>query len=76
MVHTAFIAPSREAVDAFYTAGLKAGGADAGPPGPRDIYGPGYYGACSIIKDSSFASGGSTDFFTDISVFFKKSNFN
>ena len=51
MVHTAFIAPSREAVDAFYTAGLKAGGADAGPPGPRDIYGPGYYGAFLLDLD-------------------------
>ena len=40
-----FIAPSREAVDAFHAAGLEAGGVDEGAPGPRPDYGPGYYGA-------------------------------
>ena len=43
--HVCFIAPSREAVDAFHTAGLEAGGVDEGTPGPRPDYGPGYYGA-------------------------------
>jgi catechol 2,3-dioxygenase-like lactoylglutathione lyase family enzyme len=43
-VHVALIAPSREAVDAFHAAGLAAGGADAGAPGPRD-YTPDYYAA-------------------------------
>lgn len=43
-VHVSFIAPSREAVDAFHAAGLGAGGIDDGAPGPRPIYGPGYYG--------------------------------
>ena len=43
-VHICFIAPSREAVDAFHAAGLDAGGIDDGAPGPRPIYGPGYYG--------------------------------
>jgi catechol 2,3-dioxygenase-like lactoylglutathione lyase family enzyme len=33
--HIAFIAPSREAVDAFHAAGLRAGGTDNGAPGPR-----------------------------------------
>ena len=32
-VHVAFVAPSREAVDAFYRAALAAGGKDNGPPG-------------------------------------------
>ena len=43
--HVCFIAPSREAVDAFHAAGLEAGGMDEGAPGPRPDYGPGYYGA-------------------------------
>jgi len=43
--HVCFIAPSREAVDAFHAAGLEAGGVDEGAPGPRPDYGPGYYGA-------------------------------
>jgi catechol 2,3-dioxygenase-like lactoylglutathione lyase family enzyme len=41
----AFVAPSPEAVDDAYAAGLAAGGADAGKPGPRPNYGDGYYGA-------------------------------
>jgi len=32
-------------VDAFHAAALKAGGICNGPPGPRDHYHPGYYGA-------------------------------
>lgn len=42
--HVCFIAPSREAVDAFHAAGLEAGGVDEGAPGPRPHYGPEYYG--------------------------------
>ena len=45
--HFCFIAPSRESVDAFHAAGLAAGGADDGAPGPRPDYGPGYY-ACFL----------------------------
>ena len=41
----AFAAPHPEAVDAAYTAGLRAGGIDEGKPGPRQHYGNGYYGA-------------------------------
>jgi catechol 2,3-dioxygenase-like lactoylglutathione lyase family enzyme len=41
----AFLAASPTAVDAAYAAGLAAGGIDDGPPGPRDRYGDGYYGA-------------------------------
>ena len=36
--HVCFAAASREAVDAFHSAGLAAGGADEGAPGPRDAY--------------------------------------
>jgi catechol 2,3-dioxygenase-like lactoylglutathione lyase family enzyme len=41
----AFLAASPTAVDAVYAAGLVAGGKDEGPPGPRERYGDGYYGA-------------------------------
>ena len=44
-VHVAFAAPSREAVDAFYRAGLAAGGKDNGPPGLRPHYHANYYAA-------------------------------
>jgi catechol 2,3-dioxygenase-like lactoylglutathione lyase family enzyme len=43
--HLAFSAPTREAVDAFHAAAVKAGGADAGAPGYRPQYGPTYYAA-------------------------------
>ena len=43
--HLAFSAPTREAVDAFHAAAVKAGGADAGAPGSRPQYGPTYYAA-------------------------------
>ena len=36
--HICFVAPSREAVDAFHAAAMGEGGFDAGAPGPR----PGY----------------------------------
>ena len=42
--HIAFIAPSRQAVDAFHAAGVANGGSDAGAPGMRD-YTPDYYAA-------------------------------
>lgn len=42
--HLAFQAEGPEVVDAFYAAGLKAGGVDNGPPGERP-YHPGYYAA-------------------------------
>lgn len=41
----AFLSPSVEAVNVAYDAGLKAGGRDEGPPGERNHYGVGYYGA-------------------------------
>lgn len=43
--HWAFRAPSRNAVDRFYAAALKAGGRDEGSPGLRLQYHPSYYAA-------------------------------
>lgn len=45
----AFLAPSADAVDHAYAAGLKAGGRDEDAPGERSRYGAGYYGA--YIRD-------------------------
>lgn len=42
---SAFLAPSRQAVDTAYAAGLKVGGLCEGKPGERTHYGKGYYGA-------------------------------
>jgi catechol 2,3-dioxygenase-like lactoylglutathione lyase family enzyme len=54
--HTAFVAKSRLAVDAFYEAGLKAGGSDNGAPGVRSpLQGdsPGYYAAYVLDPDGN-----------------------
>ena len=37
-VHIAFVADSRDQVDAFHRAGLEVGGRDNGPPGVREQY--------------------------------------
>jgi catechol 2,3-dioxygenase-like lactoylglutathione lyase family enzyme len=37
-VHVAFVAESREQVDAFHGAGLEVGARDNGPPGVREQY--------------------------------------
>ncbi len=47
--HVAFLAGSREQVDAFHEAALKAGAAADGPPGPRPHYGEPYYGC--FVRD-------------------------
>lgn len=47
-MHFAFIAQTREQVDAFYGAAIAAGGTDNGPPGLRR-YHENYYGA--FIRD-------------------------
>jgi catechol 2,3-dioxygenase-like lactoylglutathione lyase family enzyme len=44
-LHIGFAAPSREQVDAFWRAGVDAGYADDGAPGPRAQYLPDYYGS-------------------------------
>jgi catechol 2,3-dioxygenase-like lactoylglutathione lyase family enzyme len=50
--HLAFQAPDPAAVDAFYKAGLAAGGKDNGPPGERP-YHPGYYAAFLLDPDGN-----------------------
>ena len=52
-VHVAFAASSREAVDAFYRAGLAAGGKDNGPPGLRPHYHANYYAAFALDPDGN-----------------------
>lgn len=49
--HLAFVAPSREAVDAFHAAAMSAGGKDSGAPWLRPQYGPTYYAAFVIDPD-------------------------
>lgn len=50
--HLAFQAADREMVDAFYRAGLSAGGTDHGAPGERP-YHPGYYAAFLLDPDGN-----------------------
>jgi catechol 2,3-dioxygenase-like lactoylglutathione lyase family enzyme len=54
--HTAFVANSRAAVDAFYRAALATGGTDNGAPGVRPpLQGnqPGYYAAFVLDPDGN-----------------------
>ena len=50
-LHLAFMAKSRQQVDAFYRAALEAGGKDNGPPGLRPQYSANYYAAFVIGPD-------------------------
>lgn len=50
-IHIAFIAETREQVNAFYTAALGSGGKDNGAPGVREQYHPNYYAAFVIDPD-------------------------
>jgi catechol 2,3-dioxygenase-like lactoylglutathione lyase family enzyme len=50
-LHFCFTAVNAAAVDAFYTAALRASGHDNGAPGLRPIYGPDYYAAFIIDPD-------------------------
>jgi catechol 2,3-dioxygenase-like lactoylglutathione lyase family enzyme len=50
-IHIAFRAASRVLVDAFYHAGIAAGGRDNGAPGLRPHYHPNYYGAFVLDPD-------------------------
>ena len=52
-VHVAFVARTREAVDAFYRAALAAGGKDNGVPGLRPHYHANYYGAFVLDPDGN-----------------------
>ena len=51
--HVAIASPDRATVQAFHAAGLKAGGRDNGPPGPRPHYHQDYYGAFILDPDSN-----------------------
>ncbi|MBC7003448.1 VOC family protein [Photobacterium sp. BZF1] len=48
-VHFAFIAPSEDAVHAFYDTAIKLGATCDGKPGPRPEYGAPYYGC--FVRD-------------------------
>ena len=50
-LHLAFVAESREQVEAFYRAALEAGGKDNGAPGLRPNYTGRYYAAFVIGPD-------------------------
>jgi catechol 2,3-dioxygenase-like lactoylglutathione lyase family enzyme len=54
-LHVAFAASSRERVDEFWQAGIDAGHADDGRPGPRPEYGPDYYGGFLLDPDGNSA---------------------
>jgi catechol 2,3-dioxygenase-like lactoylglutathione lyase family enzyme len=55
--HVAFVADSREQVEAFHRAGIDAGGTDNGPPGVREQYsspeGGRYYAAFVLDPDGN-----------------------
>lgn len=50
-LHIAFVAESREQVDAFHRAALRAGGQDNGAPGLRPRYSGQYYAAFVLDPD-------------------------
>jgi catechol 2,3-dioxygenase-like lactoylglutathione lyase family enzyme len=52
-LHVGFRAPDRAHVDAFWQAGVEAGHPDDGPPGPRTVYGPTYYGGFLLDPDGN-----------------------
>lgn len=50
-LHFCFAAPTRQSVDAFHAAALRAGGRDNGGPGLRESYDPNYYPAVVVDPD-------------------------
>ena len=54
-LHVGFASPSREHVDRAWAAAVEAGYADDGEPGPRQIYGPDYYGGFLLDPDGNSA---------------------
>lgn len=50
-LHFCFTAPTRQSVNRFHAAALKAGGRDNGKPGLRADYGPNYYAAFVVDPD-------------------------
>jgi catechol 2,3-dioxygenase-like lactoylglutathione lyase family enzyme len=61
-LHIAWFAPSRDAVQAFWQAGVDAGHRDDGAPGPRPQYGPDYYGGFLLDPDGNSAEAVVLDF--------------
>src|SRR4051812_14240300 len=59
-LHIAFYAPSHELVDAFHGAGVEAGYADDGAPGPRPQYREDYYGGFLRDPDGNSVEAGYT----------------
>lgn len=52
--HTAgLFTATTDAVDATHAAALANGGSDEGAPGPRPLYGPGFYGAYARDPDGN-----------------------
>jgi catechol 2,3-dioxygenase-like lactoylglutathione lyase family enzyme len=51
--HIGFSARDKDAVHTFYEAALAHGGRDGGEPGPREMYGPDYYGAFVFDLDGN-----------------------
>jgi len=60
-VHVAFVARSREDVDAFWRAGVDAGYESDGEPGERPQYSPTYYGGFLLDPDGNSAEAVSHD---------------
>jgi catechol 2,3-dioxygenase-like lactoylglutathione lyase family enzyme len=54
-LHVGFRAATRDAVNAFWQAGVDAGFRDDGEPGPRSKYGPDYYGGFLLDPDGNSA---------------------
>ena len=52
-LHVGLVAPSQDAVDAFWQAGIDAGYASDGEPGPRPQYSPNYYGGFLLDPDGN-----------------------
>ena len=52
-VHVAFVATTRDAVDAFFAAAIAAGARDNGAPGLRPDYHANYYGAFVLDPDGN-----------------------
>ncbi len=52
-LHIGFVAPDHDRVNAFWQAGVDAGYADDGAPGPRTQYGEDYYGGFLLDPDGN-----------------------
>ena len=52
-LHVGFVAGSEAVVDAFWRAGVDAGYASDGEPGPRPVYGGDYYGGFLLDPDGN-----------------------